>query len=218
MQTRRTPLKDAKPAVKFRRMKGQRRGQIMAAARRLFAERGMSAVAIADITRAAGLSVGGFYLYFPNKEELLRQLLEEAGRTLRHTLGAAFQLEGSPLDRFENAGRAFFDKFCNGQRDMLVLILREAVGANAEIEEQRKAIFQLLIDDVVGAITRVSGRRGRAASRRAQVVAVSLLGMLERVAYHYYIWETGSKDRRKVAEEALAFIRAGLGSVLQEGN
>jgi len=199
-------------------MKGQRRGQIMAAARRLFAERGMSAVAIADITRAAGLSVDAFYLYFPNKEELLRQLLEETGRTLRHTLAAAFQLKGSPLDRFENAGRAFFDKFCNGQRDMLVLILRESVGANADIEEQRKAIFQLLIDDVVGAITRVSGRRGRATSRRAQVVAVSLLGMLERVAYHYYIWETGSKDRRKVAEEALAFIRAGLGSVLREGN
>jgi AcrR family transcriptional regulator len=148
---------------------------------------------------------------------LLRQLLEEAGWALRRTLGEAFARDGSPLDRFENAGRAFFDRFCNGRRDMLVLILREAVGVSAEIEEQRKAIFQTLIDDVIGAITGVTGDRGRTARRRAQVVAVSLLGMLERVAYHYYIWETGSKDRRKVADETVAFIRAGLGSVLREG-
>lgn len=200
--------------MKFRRLKDQRRGQLMASALGLFAARGFSTVAIADITRAAGLSVGAFYLYFPNKEELLRQLVAEAGLALRHTLGEAFQREGPPLDRFERAGRAFFNRFCRRHHELVVLILREAVGVNAAIEEQRKAIFQGLIDDIVGAIFSVTGRRDRATARRAQVVAVSLLGMLERVAYHYYIWETGSKDRRKVAEEAVAFIRAGLSSVL----
>jgi AcrR family transcriptional regulator len=203
--------------MKFRRMKDQRRGQIMAAACRLYAERGMAAVPIADIAKEAGLSVGAFYLYFQNKEDLLGQLLTESGDALRRTLGAAFvQAEGAPLDRFARAGLAFFEDFCIRRRGLLIVILRESVGVNQEMEERRKAIFQALIADVVGAIVSVTGDRGRVGRRRAQVVAVSLLGMLERVAYHYYIWNSGSKDRRKVAAETVAFIRAGLGSVLRE--
>ncbi len=202
-------------AVKFKRLKGERRGQIMAAAGQLFADRGMSAVSIADITAAAGVSVGTFYRYFPDKEELLRQLLAEAGHVLRHTLADAFEQGDTPLARFESAGRAFFEKFCERHRDLVVIVLRESVGVNAAIEQQRMEIFELVIGDIVGAITRVTGAKGRAAARRAQVVAICLLGMLERVAYHYYIWAPDSGGQRKAAEEARAFIRAGLGSVLQ---
>jgi AcrR family transcriptional regulator len=202
--------------VKFRRMKDSRRGQIMAAARRVFAEKGI-AVGIADIARAADISVGGFYLYFQNKEDLLRQLLDETGREVRAALATAFAAPGEPLARFERAGHAFFREICGRRRDALILLLRESVGFSAEVEELRKRLFQQLTDDVADAIRRVSGRNGRRGKRQAQVAALSIFGMLERVAYHYFIWETGSKDRRKVEEEALAFVRDGLGSVLLAG-
>ena len=135
-------------------------------------------------------------------------------RLLRQTLAEAFNTEGSPLTRFESAGHAFFQTFCNDDRDMLILFLRDSVGASEVMEEKRKEVVQVLVNDVARAINQVTGGNGRGANRRAQVLAVSIFGMLERVAYHYYIWQAGSKDLRKVEEEALAFIRDGLGSVL----
>jgi len=200
--------------VKFRRMKNDRRRQIMEAALTRFARNGMSSVGITEITKTAGISAGTFYLYFENKEDLLLQLLDESVKILRKTLAEGFDTEGPPLTRFESAGRAFFGKFCNDHRDMLILFLRDSVGVNKVMEEKRKEIFQVLVDDVAGAINQVTGGKGRGPNRRAQVLAVSIFGMLERVAYHYYIWQSGSKDLRKVEEEALAFIRDGLGSIL----
>lgn len=186
----------------------------MDAALRIFAQNGMVSVGIIDITKAAGISAGTFYLYFENKEELLIQLLSESSRVLRTTLAEAFNSETRPLERFESAGRAFFQEFCQKHREALILFLRDSVGVSQLVEEKRKEIFQVLVDDVAGAVSRVTGAKGRQANRRAQVLAVSIFGMLERVAYHYYIWQAGSKDLRKVEEEALAFIRDGLGCIL----
>ncbi|MDP8257597.1 MAG: TetR/AcrR family transcriptional regulator [Candidatus Alcyoniella australis] len=206
--------RDNRGNVKFRRLKDQRRGQIMDAALVLFAERGVSGAAIADIAESAGISVGTFYLYFENKDELLLALLDDAIARLRQILGRAFARGRGPLDSFERSGRAFFREFCNDRREMLILVLRESVGLSPEIEQQRMRVFELLIHDIANALLRVSGSGGRRARRQAEVVAVSILGMLERMAYHYYIWQIGSKDLRKVEQEALAFILDGLGSAL----
>lgn len=186
----------------------------MEAALQSFAQKGMASAGITDITKAAGISAGTFYLYFENKEKLLIQLLSESSRILRKTLAEAFNIEAEPLDRFESAGRAFFREFCRSHREMLILYLRDSVGVSRVVEDKRKEIFQVLVADVAGAINRLNGLKGRQANRRAQVLAVGIFGMLERVAYHYYIWQAGSKDLRKVEEEALAFIRDGLKSTL----
>ena len=102
--------------VKFRRMKNDRRRQIMEAAFSGFAKNGMPSVGITEITKKAGISAGTFYLYFTNKEDLLLQLLDESVRLLRETLAEAFNTEGPPLTRFESAGRAFFQRFCNSSK------------------------------------------------------------------------------------------------------
>ena len=203
--------------AKFRRMKDIRRALIMEAALGSFAAKGLAVVGVADIARAADISTGTFYLYFKNKEDLVIGLLDESVRALRRTLAEAISSEGPPLVRFERAGRAFFQEFCNGRREMLILFLRDSVGVSPRVEEKRKEVFQLLIDDITGAISRITGGKGRAEKRKAQVMAVSIFGMVERVAYHYYIWQAGSKDLRKVEDEALAFIRDGLGSALPRG-
>src|ERR1700755_370388 len=56
-------------------LKSDRRLQLLAAAERLFAERGFLAVRLEDIGAAAGISGPAIYRHFPNKESMLVELL-----------------------------------------------------------------------------------------------------------------------------------------------
>ena len=60
-----------------------RRGQILEAARRVFAERGFRRATTREVARAAGISEGTIYNYFEDKDALLMALLEELNETER---------------------------------------------------------------------------------------------------------------------------------------
>jgi TetR/AcrR family transcriptional regulator, transcriptional repressor for nem operon len=53
--------------------KARAHARIVEAAARAFRERGVVTVAIADVMRAAGLTHGGFYAHFPNKDALVAE-------------------------------------------------------------------------------------------------------------------------------------------------
>jgi AcrR family transcriptional regulator len=64
-----------------------------------FEERGFNGVRVDDLVRRAGISHGTFYLYFSNKEEVLRALVGEAGhdaRNLADVLSRPPALGGTP--------------------------------------------------------------------------------------------------------------------------
>ncbi len=58
--------------------------EILAAARQAFAEKGFDGASMQDLARAAGMSVGNFYRYFPSKAAIVQALialdLAEMGR------------------------------------------------------------------------------------------------------------------------------------------
>jgi AcrR family transcriptional regulator len=56
--------------------------RLLDAGMRVFAERGYHAARVDDIVRAARTSHGTFYLYFANKEDLLRALAVDCAETL----------------------------------------------------------------------------------------------------------------------------------------
>ncbi len=51
---------------------------IVAAAEKLFRERGAAAVGLAELTKAAGFTQGGFYNHFKSKEALVAAVMEKA--------------------------------------------------------------------------------------------------------------------------------------------
>ena len=60
----------------------ERRTELLDAAERLFAERGLNATTVADITEAAGVSKGSFYGYFASRDELVEALNARLGGEL----------------------------------------------------------------------------------------------------------------------------------------
>ncbi len=75
-----------------------RQGEILAAARRVFARRGFEAATLDEIAAAAGLAKGTLYLYFDSKEtifwEALRECLETLRQRARRAMDAAPDVRG----------------------------------------------------------------------------------------------------------------------------
>jgi AcrR family transcriptional regulator len=68
----------AKPAApKWRRCPADRPEQIIKAALEVFGECGLANARLQDIAARAGVSKGTIYLYFPNKEELFREMIRQ---------------------------------------------------------------------------------------------------------------------------------------------
>jgi TetR/AcrR family transcriptional repressor of nem operon len=58
------------------------RERVVATAARLFRERGLEGVGIADVMKGAGLTHGGFYAQFPSKEQLMAEACSKSSDDL----------------------------------------------------------------------------------------------------------------------------------------
>src|SRR5512133_3398852 len=83
------------------------RQKLIAAAREQIAARGYAATGVMDITEAADLSKGTFYLYFNDKDDLLHALIREGFEDLRAEMDRALTDE-NPVEHVAEALRAVF--------------------------------------------------------------------------------------------------------------
>ena len=117
------------------------RAELLAAAARVFGERGYEGASISDITAAAGLSSGSIYAHFAGKAGLFAALLDDhAARELDHVLGDVGGASGvadviTALGR--HVGRAH-----RGRGDLLV----EAIVAAKRDTEIRAGLSRHLRD------------------------------------------------------------------------
>ncbi len=208
-----TPL--TRSARRRLREREHRLETILKAAGTLFAEEGYHRTGMERIADEAEVSVGTVYFYFKNKEDLLVQLLDRTGYELRNLLGDAFRHADGTLEGFRSAGKVFFEDFCPHNPEKIALIFRESAGQSAVVEAHRKRIFAKLIEDLKAALASVAANLGAFHSDLAiEVMAASILGMFERLAYHYLIWQDRRGDLAAVGEDAVDFIVGGIRNLL----
>src|SRR5437588_6991515 len=75
------------------RRKARTRAELLAAARQVFAAKGYHDTTIADITHAANVGVGTFYLHFRDKDEAFHTILDEGFREMREQITNTLQQE-----------------------------------------------------------------------------------------------------------------------------
>ena len=85
----------------------KRRGQIVAAATKLFSEQGFYRTTIKDIARLAGISSGLVYQYVREKEDVLLLVLLEVVDSYAREIPAAIVGIDDPLERLVTAVRAY---------------------------------------------------------------------------------------------------------------
>jgi AcrR family transcriptional regulator len=97
----------------IRKRRGQgasRQGEILAAAKRLFLTEGFERTTIRKIAAAVGVSAAALYLYFPDKDAILRAIAESTFDSLLACLEQTQTRAGTDLDRFR-AGLAGYIAF-----------------------------------------------------------------------------------------------------------
>ena len=93
-----------------RKPRGQgasRRGEILAAATRIFLEEGVAHATMRRIAAAVGVSPTALYVYFPDKEAIVRAIAEATFAELLETLEASQRIGGALPDRFRAGLRAY---------------------------------------------------------------------------------------------------------------
>jgi AcrR family transcriptional regulator len=89
--------------------KAENRSKLLAAARKVFAEKGYGAATARDIVRETDLASGTFYNYFEGKDDAFRAVLEDFGLRARAAAREERLRRGVSIEeRMFNAYRAYF--------------------------------------------------------------------------------------------------------------
>lgn len=86
-----------------------KRKDMVAAALRLFAERGIKATTIRDIAQEAGVTEGALYRHFESKEQLAQSLFAECAEILYESLSASIAGVEGAQPRLCALAQGFFD-------------------------------------------------------------------------------------------------------------
>ena len=104
---------EADPAPRSRKAEQSEatRASLIAAGRKLFAERGFGGVGTEEIVRAAGVTRGALYHHFEGKEDLFAAVYEQVEADLVTEIGAIATEAHDPLDALHR-GAAMFLEAC----------------------------------------------------------------------------------------------------------
>ena len=123
-----------RPARKRRRVRldtDERRAQLLALGKQAFAERTYDDVSIDDIARAAGISKGLLYHYFPTKRDLYVAGLSEIANELVAAIIAVPQ-DLPPLDRVRRGLDAYLSHIQRHGK-AFVSLMRGGIGSDPEV-------------------------------------------------------------------------------------
>ncbi|MBA2541610.1 MAG: TetR/AcrR family transcriptional regulator [Deltaproteobacteria bacterium] len=170
-----------------------RQRQILACAKRVFADRGFHAANISHICEAAGIGRGTLYQYFTNKRSVLTAILRETldgVKALMARQEAMMAVTGfAPPEKVTRSAAIEFS--ARGLRevlqvvfaddDTLRILLREAVGLDVDVEQVLGEIDDVLIAIVERSIV-ASQRAGFIRELDARAVATMVVGGVEKLA------------------------------------
>lgn len=100
------------------------RQHILAAAERVFADRGFAVAKVHEISKLAGLSMGTIYAIFPSKEDLFGAILAERGRELLELARGVAAEQQPPRDALRALSDAYITYFL-AHPDFLRMHLRD---------------------------------------------------------------------------------------------
>jgi len=177
--------------------------KLIEAAEKEFGERGFHSASVVSITQRAGVAQGTFYLYFPSKEEVLRELVREMGRKLRRTLAEATHGVEGRLEA-ERAGFQAFVRFSLEEENLYRVVMQSQFVDESIYREYYRTLAAAYAEGL-----REAAQKGEIRDGDAEARAWALMGVAHFLGLRYAIWE-GMEPPAEVMEVTFDFIERGL--------
>jgi AcrR family transcriptional regulator len=137
--------------------KEARRKKLLNVAVRMFGRKGYHATTVPMIVRAANSSIGSFYFYFRNKEQIFAAVLETLGEQLSTALNEAIRASGSAvLGQMKAAVKALVQFLAENPQEARILIV-ESSGLGKRLEAVRRQVIASHTRSVEQALRALSG-------------------------------------------------------------
>ncbi|CAG9167180.1 TetR/AcrR family transcriptional regulator [Cupriavidus pinatubonensis] len=184
--------------------RGQKtRESLLRAAEKVFGERGYYVASISEITQEAKVAMGTFYLYFKDKEDVFRALVQHMLELLRthlrkHVAPATSQIEA------ERLGLKAFLSFVSRHKNLYRIVL----DSYSVDETIYSGYFQVFADLYSRRLSRAA-EQGEFRPGDAEVRAWCLIGISNFLGMRYALWKRPA-SMEKVVDAAFDMIRHGL--------
>lgn len=189
--------------------RNERRLQILAAARRVFARRGYAQSTIDDIVAEAGVARGTFYLYFEDKRAVFAELIDRFAQQISVAIMRIDpdDADKSVADQVRANVRAILG-VCLAERSMTKILFTDAVGVDPEFERKLVTFY----DTVVQLLTE-SLRDGQAlgivSDGEPRVLAYLTLGALKELLYQAVTLGLAEESAEALTQQVYAFLSEG---------
>ncbi|MGO9381919.1 MAG: TetR/AcrR family transcriptional regulator [Mycobacterium sp.] len=200
--------------------KSQRRDEIMAAAKEVFACKGFHATTIADIAKQAGLAYGSVYWYFDSQDELFHALMAVEETALRNHVAAALPHMSKQGVLAENVGqeaplRAVLQssvratlEFFEADKATVKLLLRDPYALGERLEKHLGGVYDRFVDDLETFIV-AAQKRGEVVAAPPRIVSYTLAALVGQLA-HRRLSTDDDVTAAQVADFVVGLVLDGL--------
>ena len=185
------------------------RADVVAAAGRLFAEKGYHGTSMRDLGREVGLLGSSLYAHVDSKQDLLVEVVEAGAALFQESAGAAIRIDGDGEARLRALIAGHIDVVMDNL-DVARTFLNEARSLDGEHRARVLAArdaYEASFRAVVAAGVEDGSFRDDVDEKTASILILSILNAVERW-YH----PEGRLDRSQLVEEVVAFVESGLKS------
>lgn len=168
-----------------------RRDQILAAAKRIFAQKGFRRTKIDEIAAYLNLGKGTLYRYFKDKKALFLAIFEQGLAQLRQSIMTYVEPIADPRERLAAAVRTYFEFFDNNKE--LIEIMMQV---RSEFKDEYRRIFMAVYSDYIVRIQEnlrkgieIGVFRELDIEKTAEAISATLQGILQ----SFYIREFGAE-------------------------
>jgi AcrR family transcriptional regulator len=189
--------------------KAERRAQILARAREVFAKHGYHAATVDDIALAAGVARGTFYLYFEDKRAVFADLVDRFLARIHLTIQriAVDDPGHTVAEQVRDNIYRVISLFLN-DRAMAKILLTDALGLDANFDRKLGAIYEEIFS-LLSESLREGQQLGIVADGDTLVMAWLSVGAIKELLFQAAVGSGGEIHAERLTDHIFNFLNGG---------
>jgi len=192
----------------------ERREQLLAVAKKIFAERGFQSTTMDDIAKEAGFTKPILYQFFQSKTELYKEIVEDIATNMIHSLSKAVNSAEAPRAKIEVAFRVYFDMVVSDTDAFRILFIHAHDGETAgELRKLETGLISFMVPYIDLSISDDHRRQ----------LAAGVLGIAEGAAVVWLVQQeakgwpvVAANEAERLASRSATLAWGGLRAVQQD--